>query len=38
MTNYPAFCATCYMTEHAGRACEADALELIGAKLQGEGR
>ena len=27
MTGYPAFCATCHMTEHAGRACDADSLE-----------
>ena len=27
MTGYPPFCAICHMTEHAGRACDADALE-----------
>ena len=27
MTAFPAFCATCHMTEHDGRACDADALK-----------
>ena len=27
MTSYPAFCATCHMVDHAGRACDADSLE-----------
>ena len=27
MSGYPAFCATCCMVDHAGRACDANSLE-----------
>ena len=27
MTGYPSFCGSCHMVDHAGRACDADALE-----------
>ena len=27
MSGYPAFCATCHMTEHGERRCDAEALE-----------